>query len=161
MKKILPYNEAQAVAATYKASGSSIVFTNGCFDILHAGHLSYLEEAARQGDILMIGLNSDLSVQKIKGEKRPIISQDHRSRLLAALEFVDHVILFDDADPSELINKVMPDVLVKGADWPEEKIVGADTVKAHGGRVERIDLLPGISTTAIIEKIVAVYCGDQ
>ncbi len=156
--KIVLYSEVGRISATYKSQGRSIVFTNGCFDILHAGHVTYLEAASRQGDILMIGLNSDISIRSIKGEKRPIIIQEQRAKLLAALEFVDHVILFDAPDPEILIEKIMPDVLVKGADWSEDDIIGADVVKAAGGRVERIDLVPEISTTMIIEKILSNYC---
>lgn len=156
--KIVSYSDISDIAATYKSRGCSIVFTNGCFDILHAGHVMYLESASRHGDILMIGLNSDISVQSIKGKKRPVILQEHRAKLLAALEFVGHVILFDAPDPGALIQKIMPDVLVKGADWSEDRIVGADIVKASGGRVERINLEPDISTTKIIEKILSLYC---
>ena len=158
VEKIASYADIREIASAYRTLGRSIVFTNGCFDILHAGHVTYLEEAARQADILMIGLNSDRSITEIKGEKRPIINERHRARVLSALEFVDHVVLFDTPDPHELIEIIVPDVLVKGADWAEDEIVGADLVKAAGGRVERVRLLPEISTTQIIEKIVSLYC---
>jgi rfaE bifunctional protein nucleotidyltransferase chain/domain len=161
VEKIVSYADIREIASAYRTLGRSIVFTNGCFDILHAGHVTYLEEAARQSDILMIGLNSDRSVATIKGQKRPVINERHRARVLAALEFVDHIVLFDAPDPHELIEIILPDVLVKGADWSENEIVGADIVKAAGGRVERVRLLPEISTTRIIEKIVSLYCEDN
>lgn len=155
--KIVSSEDVSEIASAYRALGRSIVFTNGCFDILHAGHVSYLEVAADYADILMIGLNSDDSVRAIKGDKRPIIGERHRANVLAALEVVDHVVLFDEPDPGPLIEIIMPDVLVKGADWPEDRIVGGDRVKTAGGRVERIPLLPDISTTRIIQEIVRRY----
>jgi len=135
-----------------------LVFTNGCFDILHAGHVHYLQAAKAQGDILVVGLNSDRSVKAIKGDKRPIVGQTHRAAVLACVGFVDFVVLFDEPEPLELIKAVRPDVLVKGADWPEERIVGAEFVKAGGGRVVRVPLLPGISTSNIINKIIRTCC---
>ena len=139
-------------------SGQRLVFTNGCFDILHAGHVRYLQAAKAQGDILLVGLNSDQSVKTIKGDKRPIVGQKHRAEVLACVCFIDYIILFDEPDPMKLIEAVRPDVLVKGADWPEEKIVGAGFVKANGGRVVRVPVLPGISTSHIIEKIISTCC---
>ena len=149
--------ERQAVAGlgkTLRDQGRTIVFTNGCFDILHAGHVTYLQAAADQGDILVLGLNSDASVHRIKGPSRPVISQEHRSQVLSALACVDHVVIFDEPDPGELIRELRPHVLVKGADWAEADIIGADTVKQNGGRVERMVLEPEISTTIIIDRIV-------
>jgi rfaE bifunctional protein nucleotidyltransferase chain/domain len=137
-----------------------IVFTNGCFDILHAGHVRYLNAAKACGDILIIGLNSDASVKRIKGEKRPIVCQSHRAEVLAGLACVDMIIVFDESDPLRMIESVRPDVLVKGADWPEDRIVGADFVKSIGGRVERIPLTPEISTTIIIDRILAKFHKD-
>ncbi len=131
-----------------------IVFTNGCFDILHAGHVRYLEEAGALGDILIIGLNSDKSVHLIKGEKRPVITQDQRAEVLAGLGVVDFIVLFDDPDPLGVIKAVKPDILVKGGDWSEEDIIGADFVKARGGSVIRIPVVPDISTSGIIREIV-------
>ncbi len=157
MDKILSYGKMAELSETYRASGKTIVFTNGCFDILHAGHAAYLALAADQGDILVVGLNSDTSVKKIKGDKRPVIGQDHRASVLAALEAVSHVVLFDEADPGNLIRSVCPDVLVKGADWPEDQIIGADFVKSRGGRVVRVAFEHDISTTAIIERIKRLY----
>ncbi len=142
-----------------KSAGNRIVFTNGCFDILHAGHVRYLTAAKAQGDILIVGLNSDASVRQIKGEKRPITSQEQRAEVLAGLACVDYIIFFDEPDPFNLIQALMPDVLVKGADWAENNIIGADIVKAAGGRVARIDVVPDISTSRIIETILARYNG--
>lgn len=161
MSKIISAGQMAEQAALYRAAGRTVVFTNGCFDILHAGHVSYLEASAGLGDVLVLGLNSDASVRQIKGEKRPVIGQDHRARVVAALSAVDHVVLFDEPDPELLIKTVCPDVLVKGADWPEDQIIGGDFVKAGGGRVERIVLEPDISTTLIIERIGRVYYGTD
>lgn len=138
-------------------AGNRIVFTNGCFDILHAGHVRYLKAAKAEGDVLAVGLNSDQSVRRIKGSKRPIQGQDHRAEVLAGLSCVDFITIFDETDPLALIQTLLPDVLVKGADWPEDAIVGADVVKAAGGRVVRVDLAQDISTTCIIETILARY----
>jgi len=159
MDKILSFEEIRSSCAQYKAAGKKIVFTNGCFDILHAGHVKYLTRAAGFGDILVLGLNSDHSVKCIKGEKRPIIGQTHRAYVLSALCCVDHVVLFDEPDPRRLIEAVCPDVLVKGADWQENEILGGDFVRQNGGRIERVDLEPDISTTRIIQRIGELYYG--
>jgi rfaE bifunctional protein nucleotidyltransferase chain/domain len=159
MSKIVTVTEIAAIAGQLRKSGKTIVFTNGCFDLIHAGHVKYLSKAADLGEVLILGLNSDASVKKIKGEKRPVIHQEQRACVVAALQMVDYVVLFDAPDPLELIETVCPDVLVKGADWAEDAIVGADFVTARGGRVARIDLAPGISTTTIIERIGALYYG--
>ncbi|MCI0498765.1 MAG: D-glycero-beta-D-manno-heptose 1-phosphate adenylyltransferase [Planctomycetales bacterium] len=137
-----------------------MVFTNGCFDILHVGHVRYLEAARSEGDLLVVGLNTDASVQAIKGPRRPIVNQDQRAEVLAALGCVDFVVLFDEPDPLRLIETLKPDVLVKGADWSEENIIGAEVVKASGGRVVRIELVPAVSTTGIIGKILETYQGS-
>jgi len=158
-KKITGFDEIRSLADQYRCDQQSIVFTNGCFDILHAGHVSYLAMAAALGKILVLGLNSDTSVKLIKGENRPIIGEDHRALVMAALESVDHVVLFDEPDPGRLIENICPDILVKGADWGEDEIIGADFVKKNGGRVERIVLEPDISTTKIIERIGRLYYG--
>jgi len=131
-----------------------IVFTNGCFDILHLGHIDYLSKAADMGDVLIVGLNSDRSVSEIKGEKRPINNETSRAHVLAALSLVAVVVLFDESTPYEVIKFIQPDVLVKGADYKIEDIVGSDILKAKGGKVEAIDLLSGYSTSAIEQKIV-------
>ncbi len=159
--KIVSFPDISAIAGQLRKEGKTIVFTNGCFDLVHAGHVSYLSAAADLGDILILGLNTDTSVKKIKGEKRPVIRQEQRACVVAALQMVDYVVLFDAPDPLELIEMIRPDVLVKGADWPENAIVGADFVLARGGRVARIDLAPGISTTAIIQRIGALYHGTS
>ena len=143
---------------TLRESGRKIVFTNGCFDILHVGHVRYLSAARSEGDLLVIGLNSDVSVRSIKGGKRPIVTQDQRAEVLASLEFVDYVVFFDEPEPLLLIETLKPDVLVKGEDWIEENIVGADFVKSKGGKVVRIKFVDETSTSGIIEKIVERYC---
>ena len=130
-----------------------IVFTNGCFDILHVGHARYLNAARALGDLLVVGLNSDDSVRSIKGPRRPLVGQDQRAEVLAALQCVDIVTLFDEPDPLLLIQMVNPDILVKGSDWAEDHIIGSDWVIRNGGRVERIEVVPDVSTTAIIERI--------
>ena len=135
-----------------------IVFTNGCFDILHAGHADYLNKAKSLGDILVVGINSDASVKRIKGEKRPILPQQMRAYLLDNLKPVDYVVIFEEDTPLELIKAIKPDVLVKGADWDLERIVGADFVLSYGGRVERIPFSFDISTSKVIERVLDLYC---
>jgi ADP-heptose synthase, bifunctional sugar kinase/adenylyltransferase len=135
-----------------------IVFTNGCFDILHAGHADYLNKAKSLGDILVVGINSDASVRRIKGEKRPILPQQMRAYLLDNLKPVDYVVIFEEDTPLELIKAIKPDVLVKGADWDLERIVGADFVLSYGGSVERIPFSFDISTTKVIERVLGLYC---
>ena len=130
-----------------------IVFTNGCFDILHAGHVDYLAKAKEKGDILIVGLNSDSSVRKIKGEKRPIINQKERAFLLYNLKSVDYVTLFDEDTPEKLIGELIPDILVKGSDWPIDQIVGKNIVEQNGGKVESIDFVTDQSTSKIVENI--------
>jgi len=135
-----------------------IVFTNGCFDILHAGHADYLNKAKSLGDILVVGINSDTSMRRIKGEKRPILPQQMRAYLLDNLKPVDYVVIFEEDTPLELIKAIKPDVLVKGADWDLERIVGADFVLSYGGRVERIAFSFDISTSKVVERILGLYC---
>lgn len=151
--KILSNDELFRITALEKRSGKTVVFTNGCFDILHAGHVRYLALAAKEGDILVVAVNSDKSVKSIKGPLRPIVPENERAELLAALECVSFVTIFDEPDPGHLIREILPNVLVKGADWPEDEIIGAAEVKAAGGRVFRAPVSAGLSTTAIIEKI--------
>ncbi len=136
----------------WKNEGKKIVFTNGCFDIIHAGHVDYLEKAKKLGDILVVGLNSDNSVKRLKGPERPINTQEHRKRVLEALKPVDLVIIFEEDTPERLIKEIKPDVLVKGGDWKIENIVGADFVRSYGGIVTTIDFIYDISTTKIIHK---------
>lgn len=143
--------------AAPRAADAVVVFTNGCFDILHSGHVDYLARARALGSCLVVGVNSDASVSRLKGPTRPVNDQCSRARVLAALECVDHVIIFDEDTPYALIQCVRPDVLVKGGDWSVENIVGRDLVEARGGRVLSIPLLPGHSTTAIIERILQLH----
>ncbi len=154
MSVALDRAEAAARVAAWRAAGRPVVFTNGVFDLLHAGHVEYLEAARALGGALVVGVNSDASVRRIKGAKRPLVPQEERAELLAALECVDLVVLFDEDTPQTLIEALGPDVLVKGADWEEAEIVGAEWVRARGGRVERIPLREGVSTTAIIRRVV-------
>lgn len=141
----------------HRQKDKTIVFTNGCFDLLHVGHVRYLADAAEQGDILVVGVNSDASVKAIKPDNRPIVPAAQRAEVLAALACVNYITIFDEPDPGELIAAIVPDVLVKGADWAEAGIIGADVVKNAGGRVQRVALAPGVSTTAIIKKILSLY----
>jgi len=138
---------------SWQAAGKKVVFTNGVFDLLHIGHITYMAKAAELGDKLIIGLNSDSSVKRIKGENRPVNDQNNRAALLAALFFVDAVVVFDEDTPLNLITALMPDILVKGADYSIENIVGAKEVIANGGEVKTIDFVEGYSSTSIIEKI--------
>ncbi len=151
--KIVTLEELLAIRAGYRRMGRQVVFTNGCFDILHRGHVTYLETARRLGDCLVVGLNSDASVRRLKGETRPLNDEDSRARVLAALGCVDLVVLFDEDTPRELITALLPEVLVKGGDWPVTKIVGAPEVLADGGRVYSIPLVENFSTTGLIAKI--------
>jgi D-beta-D-heptose 7-phosphate kinase/D-beta-D-heptose 1-phosphate adenosyltransferase len=136
-----------------RAAGRRIVFTNGVFDILHPGHVRYLQAARRHGDLLIVGVNSDASVRRNKGPSRPINPENERAEVLAALDCVDAVSIFDDDTPAAIVRRVEPDVLVKGADWPSDQIVGRDTVEARGGRVILEPVERGYSTTSIIERI--------
>jgi len=145
--------EALAERARWRAEGRRVVFTNGCFDLLHAGHVALLEQARALGDVLVVAINSDASVRRLKGEGRPLVPQAERAELLRALEPIDRVLIFDEDTPRETIEALLPDVLVKGADWGPDEIVGADAVRACGGRVERIALVPGRSTSGIVERI--------
>ena len=140
--------------ARWRFFNKTIVFTNGCFDLLHLGHIDYLSKAADQGDILVIGLNSDISVRKIKGNKRPVLNEEARSVILASLRFVNSVVLFDEETPYDLINFIQPDILIKGSDYKPDDIVGADIVLGRGGRVITIDFLQGYSSSEIINKII-------
>lgn len=156
--KILAREAMAAERARLRGEGTSLVFTNGVFDILHAGHAAYLDWARRQGGALAVGLNSDASVRRHKGPSRPVIPQDQRARMLAALECVDFVVVFDEDEPRDLIAAILPDVLVKGADWAHY-VSGRDVVEAHGGRVALADLVPGLSTSAVIRRILETKDG--
>ena len=156
-RKIVTLKKLGTVLRPLKKKGKTVVFTNGCFDIIHAGHVRYLLKAKTLGDLLIVGLNSDASVRQIKGTRRPIVSQQERAEVLAALECVDYITIFDDLTPLSLIEHLEPDILVKGADWAGHAIVGADIVKKKGGRVARMKLARGISTTNIIKKILDLH----
>jgi D-glycero-beta-D-manno-heptose 1-phosphate adenylyltransferase len=151
--KLLSQGEALEKVKAWQASAKKVVFSNGCFDILHAGHVEYLEAARKLGDVLVIGLNSDASVRRLKGPNRPICCETDRATVLSALQVVDALTFFDDDTPEELIGTLLPDILVKGADWEVERIAGARAVLDHGGAVLTIPLLEGRSTSTIIEKI--------
>jgi rfaE bifunctional protein nucleotidyltransferase chain/domain len=151
--KIIDIDQLDSKLAYWNFKNQKIVFTNGCFDILHRGHIEYLAQAASFGDILMIGLNTDDSVRKLKGDSRPVQDQYARALLLASLHFVHAVVYFDEDTPYELIKKVQPDILIKGSDYHVEDIVGYDIVMQKGGVVKTIDFIPGYSTTSIIEKL--------
>ncbi|MBI3755413.1 MAG: D-glycero-beta-D-manno-heptose 1-phosphate adenylyltransferase [Deltaproteobacteria bacterium] len=155
--KLVSLQKLKKYIGIVRKRGKTIVFTNGCFDIIHAGHVRYLNKAKSLGDILVIGLNSDSSVRKIKGEKRPIVPQRERAEVLSGLEAVDYVVLFNEPTPIKLIKTVLPDILVKGADWASHEIVGADIVKAAGGKIKRVKLVEGRSTTNIIKKILEIH----
>jgi rfaE bifunctional protein nucleotidyltransferase chain/domain len=152
-EKIQTWDSILPKVKSWKECGEKVVFTNGCFDILHLGHADYLEKSRMLGDRLVVGVNTDASVRKLKGPERPVNPEYARARILAALEFVDAVILFDQDTPFDLISHIIPDILVKGDDYKIENIVGADIVMKHGGEVKTISLVDGFSTTGIIGKI--------
>ena len=158
--KLQELSELKEKLDLLRNAGQQIVFTNGCFDILHAGHVRYLTDARREGDLLVVGLNSDRSVQRIKGPDRPLVTQQQRAEVLAGLWCVDFIVIFDEPDPLKVIQTLRPNVLVKGDDWPDNRIIGADEVKSGGGRVVRVPVVEGISTSRIIERIVK-RCGKN
>jgi D-beta-D-heptose 7-phosphate kinase/D-beta-D-heptose 1-phosphate adenosyltransferase len=151
--EILTLEQAILRFGREKRNGRRFVFTNGCFDLLHPGHIGSLEQARSLGDALIVGVNSDASVRQLKGAGRPILPERERAEILAALECVDAVVIFDDLTPREVIARLLPDVLVKGGDWPGDQIIGREEVEAAGGRVVSIPVVPGYSTTAILRKI--------
>jgi len=151
--KILSREDLLARAATWRMAGKRIVFTNGCFDLIHLGHVKYFQFAKKQGDLLVVGVNTDASIRRLKGEKRPIVREDDRLSVLEELESIDYLVRFDEDTPLELIRRVRPDVLVKGADYSKSEVVGAEFVEAHGGRVHLAELRPGFSTTGLIDRM--------
>lgn len=157
MKPYLSKEEMLEVRKELKKENKKVVFTNGCFDILHAGHVDYLNKAKEMGDILILGLNSDSSIRRIKGEKRPIVGENERAFLLSNLKAVDYVVLFNEDTPAEIIDYLIPDVLIKGADWAIDKIVGRETVEKNGGEVKTIQFVTNQSTTNIIETILSRF----
>ncbi|MDD2703610.1 MAG: D-glycero-beta-D-manno-heptose 1-phosphate adenylyltransferase [Candidatus Omnitrophica bacterium] len=151
--KIKTLPQLKKIVFSLKSKGKKVVFTNGCFDILHAGHVQYLEDARKMGNALVVAVNSDSSVKAIKGKTRPLVAEKDRIRVIAALESVDFVVLFKEYTPLRIIQTLIPDILVKGSDWDKNKIAGGDFVTAHGGSVRTIRLLPGRSTSGLIKKI--------
>lgn len=154
---IISFSKVRALASSLRAKKKRIVFTNGCFDIIHAGHITYLGKAKALGDILIVGINSDSSVKKIKGPNKPVVGQGDRAAIVAALKPVDYVSIFNDTTPIKLIEAIKPDVLVKGADWQLNSIVGGDFVKSYGGKVKSVSLVKGRSTSNLIRKIVDIF----
>jgi D-glycero-beta-D-manno-heptose 1-phosphate adenylyltransferase len=153
-EKVISRRELVSALTTRRKRGQRVVFTNGCFDLMHVGHTRYLQAARDLGDLLVVGVNTDRSVRDLnKGADRPIVPEQQRAEVLAALGCVDYVVLFDEADPGRLIAEIEPDVLVKGGDWRPDTIIGRETVEARGGVVKTIPLIPGVSTTAIVERI--------
>lgn len=161
LKKILPRQALAAAVRLFKQQGAKVVFANGCFDLLHVGHVTLLERARKLGDVLVVGINSDRSVGRLKGSTRPIVGQQDRARLLAALACVDYVTVFDEPTPYQVIAALKPSVLVKGADWPVSGIIGRELVKRTGGRVVRIPLVSGYSTTKLISRIAQLSGGRR
>ena len=153
--KIVTLSQLQERLAAMRKSNPRpvVVFTNGCFDLVHRGHVDYLSRARDLGDVLVVGLNSDASVRRLKGDGRPVSNQESRSEVMAAFAFVDFVVLFDEDTPIKLIEAVLPDILVKGGDYSHDTVVGADFVEQHGGRLELLSLVPGESTTRLVERM--------
>lgn len=156
-EKIKKWSELKEIVDKAKAAGKKIVFTNGCFDLLHVGHTRYLEEAKKQGDIFIVAVNSDSSVRALKGDNRPVIPEDQRAEVVAALECVDYVTIFSELDPLRLITHLRPNYLVKGGDWAADSIIGKDVVEGEGGEVIRIPVIEGAATTNIVEKVIEKY----
>ena len=152
--KIEDRKDLKKVVERLKKEGKRVVFTNGCFDLIHVGHTRYLQEARKLGDVLIVGVNSDRSVRRIKGKKRPVIPEEERAEVLSALQCVDFVVIFHEPDPLNIISLLKPDVLVKGGDWSEDAIIGREVVESIGGKVVRIPEIKGASSSSIIDKIV-------
>ncbi len=159
--KVRGLEELKGIVRERQASGQRVVFTNGCFDLLHRGHTRLLQRARELGDVLIVGLNSDASVRSLKGPSRPVLFQDERAELLSALAAVDFIVIFEEADPGRTIAALQPDVLVKGADWAKEEIVGRGTVEGRGGEVVTIPLVEGSSTSEIIHRILEMAQPDE
>jgi D-beta-D-heptose 7-phosphate kinase/D-beta-D-heptose 1-phosphate adenosyltransferase len=159
--RVLTAADAVALVQQLRAEGRKVVFTNGVFDLLHSGHVRYLQAARAEGDALIVGVNSDRSTRAIKGPERPVVPEEERAEVVAALASVDAVVIFDQETPHEIIRLLQPDVLVKGADWPADQIVGRDIVEARGGRVVRVPVILGRSTTSILRRVQAVPSADE
>lgn len=153
MKKIKSFREIEKISRQFKKTGKRIVFTNGCFDILHKGHIRLLKKAKSLGDILIVGLNTDSSIRRLKGKGRPFLKERDRAEILSALEMIDYVVLFHEDTPYQLIKIVKPDVLVKGGDYKKEEVVGKDIIESYGGKVYIFPVVKGVSTTQIAKKI--------
>ena len=158
MSAVKSLSEIKSLRKEFKQQNKKVVFTNGVFDLIHAGHVDYLTKAKALGDVLIVGMNTDNSVRRIKGDKRPILNQDERAFLISSFKPVDYVTLFDENTPKEIIDEIIPDILVKGADWSIDKIVGRETVEKHGGEVKTIEFVNNQSTSKIIESIKNKYC---
>jgi len=158
MGQVLNREDLRQQRQSLREQGRCVVFTNGCFDLLHPGHIRYLEEARRLGDVLIVALNSDASVRLLKGEGRPILQESERAEVIAALAVVDYVTIFNEETPQQIIAELLPDVLVKGGDWSLDTIVGREEVEAAGGEVKSLAFIDGLSTSEIIERILAAYC---
>lgn len=157
--KIMTWAEVEQKRQAWTSAGETVVMTNGTFDLLHAGHVGYLEWSRQQGDRLIVGLNTDKSIRRIKGPKRPLVEEPHRATLLAGLECVDAVVLFDEDEPKDLISKILPTILVKASDW-SHYVSGADIVEANGGEVRLAPMLDGVSTSALLDKICRIFTGQ-
>ena len=155
--KVLPLAALSAERERLRESGKKVVFTNGCFDLLHPGHVRYLQQARALGDVLIVALNSDRSVRELKGDKRPILTQEERAEVMAALACVDYVMIFDEPTPRQIISALLPDILVKGGDWGVDQIVGREEVENSGGQVMSLPFVDGCSTTDVIERIAQRY----
>ncbi|MBM2838305.1 MAG: hldE, partial [Deltaproteobacteria bacterium] len=160
-EKIKSWDELKDIVDKAKKSGRKVAFTNGCFDLIHVGHTRYLQEAKKYGDIFIVAVNSDSSVRALKGDSRPIVHEDQRAEVLAALECVDYVTIFSELDPLKLITYLKPDFLVKGGDWAADSIIGKDVVEAEGGRVIRISVIEGAATTNIVQRIIDRCSGEK
>jgi len=158
--KCKTHDELREIIEDMQSAGKKVVFTNGCFDLIHTGHVRYLKLAKGYGDALIVAVNSDGSIRRIKGDKRPVTPQEERVEVLAALSMVDYVTVFEEDDPHHVIAELNPDVLVKGGDWEIDKIIGRDIVEANGGKVYSIPYIEGSSTTEIIERIISRYCKE-
>jgi D-beta-D-heptose 7-phosphate kinase/D-beta-D-heptose 1-phosphate adenosyltransferase len=161
MSKILSVNELKIERERLRSAGRRVVFTNGCFDLLHPGHVRYLQQARALGDVLIVALNSDHSVHALKGPKRPILNEDERSEVIAALGCVDYVTIFDEPTPREIISALLPDILVKGGDWSVDQIIGREEIEAAGGVVMSLPFVDGCSTSDVIERIVKRYGKEE
>lgn len=159
--KIKTVEMLENILKEHRRRNDKVVFTNGCFDILHVGHIEYLKFARKQGDLLVVGLNTDSSIKKLKGPNRPIVSQDERAKMLAALEDVSYVVLFDELTPMSIITSLKPEILVKGEDWKDAGVVGQEFVESYGGKVVLAPLVEGISTTNIVSRIINKHTRDE